>query len=124
MEQTVIPLIIQVMFAAVASAAFIFLGWLLSPKRPSPVKMSAYECGVRMFHDARVPVKITFYVIAVLFILFEVEILFFFPFACALKDFVRRGISAAVLIEIILFVGVLFIGYLYALAKGAFSWKE
>ncbi|MEK6793639.1 MAG: NADH-quinone oxidoreductase subunit A [Spirochaetota bacterium] len=124
MERTVIPFILQIAFAVAASGAFILVGFLFSPKRFTKKKMDAYECGAGYFHDARVPIEIKFYVIAVLFLLFEVEVVFFFPFAASLKSFIREGSSIRALAGMLVFVAVLFVGYLYARAKGALSFRE
>lgn len=124
MERTVIPFILQIVFAVLASGAFVLVGFLFSPKRYSKKKMDAYECGVGYFHDARVPIEIKFYIIAVLFLLFEVEVVFFFPFAASLKSFIADGSSVRALVSMLVFVAVLFIGYLYARAKGALTFRD
>ena len=92
---------------------------LLRPKRPSPAKLSPYECGiepVRLPKAERFPVK--FYVVAMLFIIFDIETIFLFPWAVAF-----RSLGAFGLVEMIVFVGLVFVAYLYVLQKGGLEWE-
>lgn len=94
-------------------------GYLLGPRRPDPAKGSAYECGFEPFGDARMQVNVRFYLVAILFILFDLEIAFLFPWALALQDIGLTGFLAGMV-----FLGILCIGFAYEWAKGAMNWES
>jgi NADH-quinone oxidoreductase subunit A len=97
---------------------------LLSPKRPTPTKVSPYECGEVPIGDARVRFNFRFFIIAILFVVFEVEILFLFPWAVVYKTLVTMpGFSHAVFWEMVIFVFILSIGWLYAYKRGLLKWE-
>ena len=91
---------------------------LIVPRRSNRVKMSAYECGVDPVGDARDRFSIKFYLVAVLFILFDIEAVFLYPWAVAFR---RLGLYG--LVEMLLFIGILLIGYVYVLKKRALEWE-
>jgi len=93
------------------------VAWLLRPKKPNPVKNSTYECGVETIGDAWVQFKAQYYLYALIFVVFDVEAIFIFPWAVA---YGQLGLYA--LVEMILFVGILVGGLLYAWRKGALEW--
>lgn len=93
---------------------------LLGPKRPNPQKMSVYECGVPPIGDARRRVSVKFYLVAILFLLFDVEAVFFFPWAVVYRKYLT--INAFILLEMVFFVLILLVGYLYIVRKGALDW--
>jgi NADH-quinone oxidoreductase subunit A len=100
------------------------MGFLLAPSRPDPEKLSPYECGFEAFEDARMKFDVRYYLIAILFILFDLEIAFLFPWATIFKDIVAaESIKLFGFIEMLVFVTVLVIGYIYAWAKGALEWE-
>ena len=102
----------------------IAMGFLLAPSRPDPEKLSPYECGFEAFEDARMKFDVRFYLIAILFILFDLEIAFLFPWASIFKDIVaNESIKMFGFIEMLVFVAILVIGYVYAWAKGALEWE-
>ena len=107
-----------------AVIAFIFpivtlgLTWLLRPKRPNPIKNSTYECGIETVGDAWVQFRAQYYLFALIFVVFDIEAIFLFPFAVA---FHRIGLFA--LIEAILFIFILVAGLLYAWKKDALEWQ-
>ena len=101
-------------FGAVTIAA----SSLIVPRRVAPEKMSAYECGVDPVGDARGRFTIKFYLVAVLFILFDIEAVFLYPWAVAFRQLGFYG-----LIEMVLFIGILLVGYLYVLKKKALDWE-
>jgi NADH-quinone oxidoreductase subunit A len=94
------------------------LGYLLGPKRPNPEKLSAYECGFEPFSDARAPFDVRFYLVALLFILFDLETAFLVPWAV-----VFRGLGSHGLVVMGIFLGLLTIGFIYEWKKGALEWE-
>ncbi len=122
MVNSTIDLVIQLalMFAIGAGMAimFIALSHLLSPKSKNPSKNQPYECGVVPKGDARAPFNVHYYLVAVLFVLFDLEAVFIYPWAVSLRD-----LGTAALIEMFFFIGVLLVGYLYAWKKGVFDWE-
>jgi NADH-quinone oxidoreductase subunit A len=99
-------------------------GFILAPSRPDPEKLSPYECGFEAFEDARMKFDVRYYLIAILFILFDLEIAFLFPWATIFKDLVAaESIKLFGFLEMLVFVAILVIGYVYAWAKGALEWE-
>lgn len=112
---------LPVLMALVGAAAFaggtIALSTFIVPRRTSPQKQAAYECGVDPVGNARSRFTIKFYLVAVLFILFDIEAVFLYPWAVAFRQLGLYG-----LIEMLLFIGILLVGYLYLLKKRALEW--
>ena len=109
------------MFLAVATAVgvvLLILGTLLGPRRPSDDKRSPYECGFEAFEDARMQFDVRYYLIAILFIAFDLEIAFVFPWAV-----IFRSLGVAGLYEMGIFLGLLVLGYIYVWKKGALEWE-
>jgi len=96
----------------------IVLGWLLGPKKPDPAKLSSYECGFDAFENARLPFDVRYYLVAILFILFDLETAFLFPWAVALRKIGWFGLAAMGL-----FIALLLIGFIYEWKKGALEWE-
>ncbi len=94
------------------------LGSLLGPQRPSPEKLSPYECGFEAFEDARMQFDIRYYLIAILFIAFDLEIAFVFPWAV-----IFRSLGVVGLVEMGIFMGLLILGFVYIWKKGALEWE-
>jgi NADH-quinone oxidoreductase subunit A len=94
------------------------LGYILGPNRPDAAKNSPYECGFEAFEDARMKFDVRYYLVVILFILFDLEIAFLFPWAVALKDVGVGGFWAAVV-----FLGILVVGFVYEWKKGALDWE-
>jgi len=109
-------------------AAFVgvnlLIGKLLRPDNPSPRKLSTYECGEPATGSAWVNFNIRFYIVALIFIIFEVEIAFIFPVATAFRSLVESGRGLFAFMEIMLFIGILFLGLIYAWAKGDLEWVK
>ena len=99
------------------SIGFIFLNYIFSPKNPDPEKLSAYECGFEAFDDSRMEFDIRFYLVAILFIIFDLEIAFLFPWAISLGNIGVLGFWS-----MMLFLFVLTIGFIYEWKKGALDW--
>ena len=109
------------MFTAVAvglGILLIFAAFVVAVRNPDPEKLSAYECGFNAFDDARMKFDVRFYLVAILFIIFDLEIAFLFPWAVAFKDISTLGFWS-----MIVFLGVLTIGFAYEWKKGALEWE-
>ncbi|MFN4182730.1 MAG: NADH-quinone oxidoreductase subunit A [bacterium] len=107
----------------VAVGLLFFLQSLISPKKPSVTKLSAYECGAEAIGDARIRFHSRFYLYAVLFIIFEVELAFLFPWATAFRRGALGGIPLPLYLEMAVFVLILFIGLVYAWREGVLKWE-
>jgi NADH-quinone oxidoreductase subunit A len=94
------------------------IGYILGPNRPDPAKNSPYECGFEAFEDARMKFDVRYYLIAILFILFDLEIAFLFPWAVALKEIGFIGF-----IDMMIFLAILVAGFAYMWIKGAIDWE-
>lgn len=92
---------------------------LLGPKRKSETKLDAFECGIEAKGNARIPFNIKYFLVAILFVLFDVEVIFMYPWAVNFKDLGLVGF-----IEMIVFIGFLLVGFFYLLKKGALRWEE
>jgi NADH-quinone oxidoreductase subunit A len=112
-----IPILIFLCVAALFPLVTLVLAWLVRPGSYDPVKMDAYECGIESAGDPRGRYSIRYYVIAVLFVVFDVEVIFFFPWAVRFNVLGLFGF-----IEMLVFIGILVLGYLYAWKKGALQW--
>jgi len=118
------PILMFVLVGIAVGVLPIVMGFILAPSRPDPEKLSPYECGFEAFEDARMKFDVRYYLIAILFILFDLEIAFLFPWATIFRDIVAaESIKLFGFIEMLLFVAILLIGYVYAWAKGALEWE-
>ncbi len=100
------------------SLSFIALNFIFSPKKPDPEKLSAYECGFEAFDDSRMEFDVRFYLVAILFIIFDLEIAFLFPWAISLGDIGLLGFSS-----MMIFLLILTVGFIYEWKKGALDWE-
>ena len=114
-----VPLFIHMIVAAGLSAIIILLSTFVGNRRPSRAKMQAYECGMQPTGDAREPFSVSFYLVAMLFILFDVEAIFFYPWAYVFKDLHLFGF-----VEMMVYIAILLVGYLYLWKKGALDWNS
>jgi len=112
-----LSIIIFVFVALGLSIGFIVLNFLFSPKNPDPEKLSAYECGFEAFGDSRMEFDVRFYLVAILFIIFDLEIAFLFPWAISLGSIGALGFWS-----MMIFLFVLTIGFVYEWKKGALDW--
>ena len=110
-------IILFLLIALMISLAFIFLNFMLSPKNPDPEKLSAYECGFEAFSDSRMEFDVRFYLVAILFIIFDLEIAFLFPWAISLGNIGSLGFWS-----MMIFLFILTIGFIYEWKKGALDW--
>ena len=104
--------------ALLLSIGFVFLNFVAAPRNPDPEKLSAYECGFEAFDDSRMEFDVRFYLVAILFIIFDLEIAFLFPWAIFLG-----GIGALGFWSMMIFLGILTIGFIYEWKKGALEWE-
>ena len=111
-------IILFLVIAIGLSSAFIFLNFLFAPKNPDPEKLSSYECGFEPFSDSRMEFDVRFYLVAILFIIFDLEIAFLFPWAISLG---KIGIFG--FISMLIFLSILTIGFIYEWKKGALDWE-
>ena len=118
------PILMFVLVGIAIGVLPVAMGFMLAPSSPDPEKLSPYECGFEAFEDARMKFDVRYYLIAILFILFDLEIAFLFPWATIFKDIVAtESIKLFGFIEMMIFVTILVIGYIYAWAKGALEWE-
>ena len=113
-----LSIIIFLFVALGLSAGFIVLNFLFSPKNPDPDKLSAYECGFEAFEDARGRFDVRFYLVAILFIIFDLEVAFLFPWAVSLGSIGIFGFWS-----MMIFLLILTIGFIYEWKKGALEWE-
>ena len=112
-----LPLVVFIAIAAVIGVVLLVAPFLVAYKSPDPEKVSAYECGFNPFDDARMKFDVRFYLVSLLFIIFDLEIAFLFPWAVAFRDIGAFGFWS-----MIIFLGVLTIGFVYEWNKGALEW--
>ena len=113
-----LPILIFLVLGILIGAVPIALGFVLGPRKPYGEKLSPYECGFEAFEDSRMKFDVRFYLVAILFIIFDLEIAFLFPWAIALKKIGMFGFTA-----MLVFLGILVIGFIYEWKKGALEWE-
>ena len=112
-----LPLVIFVAIALVIGLVLLVVPFIVAFRQPDPEKLSAYECGFIAFDDARMKFDVRFYLVAILFIIFDLEVSFLFPWAVAFRQIGVAGFWA-----MMLFLGVLTVGFIYEWKKGALEW--
>ena len=117
MLENYFPILLFILVGLVVGLGPLILGKLVSPHKPDSEKNSPYECGFEAFEDARMKFDVRYYLVAILFILFDLEIAFLFPWAVVLKEIGLAGFLA-----MLLFLGVLVVGFIYEWKKGALEW--
>jgi NADH-quinone oxidoreductase subunit A len=117
MLQNYVPILIFLGVAGLLGAVLIGLGFLFGPHRPDAEKLSAYECGFEAFTDSRMKFDVRYYLVAILFIVFDLEIAFLFPWAVSLST-----TGAVALVAMGIFLLVLVVGFVYEWKKGALEW--
>ena len=118
------PILMFVLVGVAIGVLPVAMGFILAPHKPDPEKLSPYECGFEAFEDARMKFDVRYYLIAILFILFDLEVAFLVPWATIFKDIVAtESIKIFGFIEMLVFVAILTIGFVYAWAKGALEWE-
>ena len=112
-----LPILIFIGIGGALGAALILVPVLIGPSKPDPEKLSAYECGFNAFNDARMKFDVRFYLVSILFIIFDLEVAFLFPWAITLG---KTGAFA--FWSMVVFLGVLTVGFIYEWKKGALEW--
>ena len=112
------PVLLFILFGMIVGAVLLGVGTLLSPNRPDAEKLSPYECGFEAVEDARMKFDVRYYLVAILFILFDLEIAFLFPWAVVLPKIGLFGFTA-----MMIFLAVLVVGFVYEWKKGALDWE-
>jgi len=118
MLENYFPILLFIVVGLAVGVGPVVLGWLIAPNRPDSEKLSPYECGFEAFEDARMKFDVRYYLIAILFILFDLEIAFLFPWAVVLKEIGMFGFVA-----MLVFLAVLVVGFIYEWMKGALEWE-
>ncbi|HJX19265.1 MAG TPA: NADH-quinone oxidoreductase subunit A [Acidiferrobacterales bacterium] len=118
MLENYLPILIFIAVGLAVGVLPITFGWLLSSSRPDSEKLSPYECGFDAFEDSRMKFDVRYYLVAILFIIFDLEIAFLFPWAVALNEIGMAGFLA-----MMVFLGVLVVGFIYEWKKGALEWE-
>ncbi len=112
------PILLFIIVGLGLGVILLSVGSLLAPNRPDPEKLSPYECGFEAFEDARMKFDVRYYLVAILFILFDLEIAFLFPWAVVLQDIGFEGFVA-----MMIFLLILIVGFAYEWKKGALEWE-
>ncbi|MDM8560343.1 NADH-quinone oxidoreductase subunit A [Candidatus Parabeggiatoa sp. HSG14] len=118
MLENYFPILMFIIIGLALGTALPILGFLFGPRKPYPEKNSPYECGFEAFEDARMKFDVRYYLIAILFIIFDLEIAFLFPWAVVFKDIGMFGFIA-----MMIFLAILVIGFAYEWKKGALEWE-
>jgi len=118
MLQLYFPVLLFILVGIGFGLVLLTVGSLLSPNRPDPEKLSPYECGFEAFEDARMKFDVRYYLIAIMFILFDLEIAFLFPWAVVLPDIGIFGFWS-----MMIFLAILIVGFIYEWKKGALEWE-
>ena len=118
MLESYFPVLLFILVGLAMGVGPMVIGALLGPNKPDSEKLSPYECGFEAFEDARMKFDVRYYLVAILFILFDLEIAFLFPWAVVLEEIGMFGFLAMVL-----FLGILVVGFVYEWMKGALEWE-
>jgi NADH-quinone oxidoreductase subunit A len=117
-----LPIAIFLGIAAVIGLVFILAATVLAPRSPDAEKLSAYECGFNAFEDARMKFDVRFYLVSILFIIFDLEVAFLFPWAVSLLK-LPHATQVFAFWSMMMFLGVLTVGFVYEWMKGALEWE-
>ncbi|MDZ7840654.1 MAG: NADH-quinone oxidoreductase subunit A [Gammaproteobacteria bacterium] len=118
MLESYVPILLFLVIGAAVGIIPLALSRVLAPNKPDKAKLSSYECGFEAFEDSRMKFDVRYYLVAILFIIFDLEIAFLFPWAIVLEEIGVFGFLA-----MMLFLGVLVIGFIYEWMKGALEWE-
>jgi len=118
MLENYLPILLFILVGLAFGIVPIMAGWLLAPNKPDSEKLSPYECGFEAFEDARMKFDVRYYLVAILFILFDLEIAFLFPWAVVLEEIGMFGF-----VSMVIFLGILVVGFIYEWMKGALEWE-
>lgn len=118
MLENYLPILIFIIVGTLVGVAMVAIGAIMAPSRPDSEKNSPYECGFESFEDSRMKFDVRYYLVAILFIIFDLEIAFLFPWAVVLDEIGMFGF-----VSMMLFLGILVIGFIYEWKKGALEWE-
>jgi len=119
-----LPFLIHILMAGGIASAIVLLSWLIGQRKPTRAKMSPYECGMTPVGDSRQRFSVKFYMVAMLFILFDVEAVFIYPWAVILKELKAVGQGFFGLTEMLVYIGIFLVGFFYVWKKGVLDWGE
>jgi NADH-quinone oxidoreductase subunit A len=119
-----LPILLMFIVAGGFAVSNILLSQMVGQRKQTRTKLMPYECGKDPVGSARERFSVKFYLIAMIFILFDIEVIFLVPWAVVFKSLVAEGLSTLAYVEMMLFVALLFVGYIYVWRKGAFDWGE
>ena len=114
-----LPLLLHILAVAIVASAIVTLSWILGKRRPTRAKLSPYECGMVPVGDARERFSVKFYLVAMLFILFDVEAVFLYPWAVILRDLKMFGFW-----EMMVYITIVLVGFFYVWKKGVLDWNR
>ena len=117
-----LPFLIHILMAGGIAVAIVLLSWLIGQRKPTRAKLSPYECGMTPVGDSRERFSVKFYLVAMLFILFDVEAVFIYPWAVILRDLkaMRQGLFG--LLEMLVYIAIFLVGFFYVWKKGVLDW--
>jgi NADH-quinone oxidoreductase subunit A len=118
MLQQYFPILLFILVGLAVGVVPVALGWVIGPNKPDSEKLSPYECGFEAFEDARMRFDVRYYLVAILFILFDLEIAFLFPWAVVLDQIGVFGF-----VSMLVFLAILVVGFIYEWRKGALDWE-
>ena len=117
-----LPLLIFFGIAVVFGVFAVIASYLVGQHKPTPTKMAPYECGVTTVGTSRRRIPIRYYLVAMLFLLFDIEIVFLYPWAVVFRD-LKASLGILIFLEMLVFVGILIVAYIYVWKKGALEWE-
>lgn len=116
------PIVLLIVISILFSCSSIIASLIIGPSRAGDVKAGTYESGMVPVGDARRRFNVRFYVVAMVFLVFDVEVVFFYPWATLFAPYVQLGRGQMLMVEMFIFVGILLLAYIYAWGKGVFEW--
>ena len=121
-----LPIIVQLGAALAFIVATMLATHWLGPKRHSKLKDEPFECGIESIGDARTPISVKYFLVAILFVLFDVEIIFMYPWAVNFMGWIKTssGLAIDMFLEMLVFMGLLLAGFIYVIKKGVLSWEK
>jgi len=117
-----VPILITFLVAMGFVATTMLVTHLLGPKRKSKIKLDTFECGIDVQGNARIPFSIKYFLVAILFVLFDVEVIFMYPWAVNYRELLTSS-GVSILIEMVVFIAVFLVGFIYIIKKGALKWE-
>ncbi len=119
-----LPFLIHILMAGGIASAIVLLSWLIGQRKPTRAKLSPYECGMTPVGDSRERFSVKFYLVAMLFILFDVEAVFIYPWAVILRELKALGQGLFGLMEMLVYIAIFLVGFFYVWKKGVLDWGE